>query len=223
MYWTKLGCALASGILLFSGMSVVSFGDGLIDIFSLNTEITSTESVLVTGFVSTESFYKPVKLEVYDPNGDLIYSPTINFNEDGHFSWLFHPPLGKYSTAGTYEIIASHEEISETDKIQFTVIESNKDPMNPNLIRESSVNSAVFLGSLERTNDGSKIKEQTITVKTSNSDLSASKSNEIVEFLKSNELGYVIPITIAVLTGIVVTWMRVTCVEPDKKKKHSGF
>ena len=223
MYWTKLGCTLASGILLFSGMSVVSFGDGLIDIFSLNTEITSTESVLVTGFVSTESFYKPVKLEVYDPNGDLIYSPTINFNEDGHFSWLFHPPLGKYSTAGTYEIIASHEEISETDKIQFTVIESNKDPMNPNLIRESSVNSEVFLGYLERTNDESKIKEQTITVKTSNSDLSASKSNEIVEFLKSNELGYVIPITIAVLTGIVVTWMRVTCVEPDKKKKHSGF
>ena len=223
MYWTKLGCTLASGILLFSGMSVVSFGDGLIDIFSLNTEITSTESVLVTGFVSTESFYKPVKLEVYDPNGDLIYSPTINFNEDGHFSWLFHPPLGKYSTAGTYEIIASHEEISETDKIQFTVIESNKDPMNPNLIRESSVNSAVFLGYLERTNDESKIEDQTITVTTSNSDFSASKSNEIVEFLKSNELGYVIPITIAVLTGIVVTWMRVTCVEPDKKKKHSGF
>ncbi|MEJ2259293.1 MAG: PEFG-CTERM domain-containing protein, partial [Nitrosopumilaceae archaeon] len=68
-------------------MSVSSFGEGVIDIFSLNTEVTSTESVLVTGFVSTESFYKPVKLEVYDPNGDLVYSPKINFNEDGHFSW----------------------------------------------------------------------------------------------------------------------------------------
>ncbi|MGD8707696.1 MAG: hypothetical protein PVI88_03320 [Nitrosopumilaceae archaeon] len=223
MYWTKLGCTLASGILLFSGMSVSSFGEGVIDIFSLNTEITSTESVLVTGFVSSESFFKPVKLEVYDPNGDLIYSPTINFDEDGHFSWLFHPPLGKYSTTGTYEIIASHEEISETDKIQFTVIESNKDPLNPNFKRDSSVNSAVFFGSLEQKNDESKIKEQTITVKTSNSDLAESKNNEIVEFLKSNELGYVIPITIAVLTGIVVTWMRVTSVEPDKKKKHFGF
>ncbi|MFB5615117.1 MAG: hypothetical protein ACE5RI_08485, partial [Candidatus Nitrosomaritimum yanchengensis] len=208
MYWTKLGCTLASGILLFSGMSVSSFAEGTIDIFSLNTEIAPTESVLVTGFVSTESFYKPVRLEVYDPNGELVYSPTINFNEDGHFSWLFHPPLGKFSTAGTYEIIASHEEVSETDKIQFTVIESNNDSLNPNFQRESGVNSALFLESLERTNENSKIKEQTITVKTSNSDLDESKSNEIVEFLKTNELGYMIPITIAVLTGIVVTWMR---------------
>ncbi|MGD2106042.1 MAG: hypothetical protein PVH93_00375 [Nitrosopumilaceae archaeon] len=223
MYWTKLGCTMVSGILLFSGMSVSSFAEGAIDIFSLNKEITPTDSVLVTGFVSTDSFYKPVKLEVYDPNGDLIYSPTVNFNEDGHFSWLFHPPLGKYSTAGTYEIIASHEEISETDKIQFTVIESNEDPLDPNFKRESSVNSAVFLGSLEQTNDESKIKEQTITVKTSNSDFAESKNNEIIEFLKHNELGYVIPIIIAALTGIVVTWMRVTGVKPYKKKKHSGF
>ncbi|MGD8299246.1 MAG: hypothetical protein PVG43_03190 [Nitrosopumilaceae archaeon] len=214
---------MVSGILLFSGMSVSSFAEGAIDIFSLNKEITPTDSVLVTGFVSTDSFYKPVKLEVYDPNGDLIYSPTVNFNEDGHFSWLFHPPLGKYSTAGTYEIIASHEEISETDKIQFTVIESNEDPLDPNFKRESSVNSAVFLGSLEQTNDESKIKEQTITVKTSNSDFAESKNNEIIEFLKHNELGYVIPIIIAALTGIVVTWMRVTGVKPYKKKKHSGF
>ena len=223
MYWTKLGCILASGILLFSGMSVFSFAEGAIDIFSLNTEITPTESVLVTGFVSTESFYKPVKLEVYDPNGNLVYSPTINFNEEGHFSWLFHPPLGKYSTVGTYEIIASHEEVSETDKIQFTVIASNKDPLNPNFQKESGVNSALFLSSLEKTNENSKIKEQTITVKTSNSDLAKSKSNEIVEFLKTNELSYMIPITIAVLTGIVVTWMRVTCDEQGKKKTHSSF
>lgn len=225
MYWINLGCIFASLILLFSGMSVSSFAEGVIDIFSLNTEITSTESVFVTGFVSVESFYKPVKLEVYDPNGDLVYSPTINVNENGQFSWLFHPPLGKYSTIGTYEIIASHEEISQTDKIQFTVIESNEDdldPLNPNYKKESSVNS-VSLGSLELANGKSKIKDQVIAVKTSNSDLDESKNNEIEEFLKSNELGYVIPITIAVLIGIVVTWMRVTCDEQDQKKKQSGF
>jgi len=136
---------------------------------------------------------------------------------------LFHPPLGKYSIGGTYEIIASHEEISEIDKIQFTVIDSEKDPLNQNFKRESSVNSAVFFGSLESTNDESKIKEQTITVKTSNSDLAQIKSNEIVEFLKSNELGYMIPITITALTGFVVIWMRVTSGEQDEKKKHSGF
>lgn len=223
MYWTKLGCTLVSGILLFSGMNVSSFGEGVIEIFSLNTEVTSTESVLVTGFVSTESFYKPVKLEVYDPNGDLVYSPTINFNEDGHFSWLFHPPLGRYTTTGTYEIIASHEEISETARIEFTVIESSEDSFNPSFKRESSVNSAVFLGSQGQLNDDSKINEKIMTVKTSKSDSFKGNGNEIVEFLQSNELSYVIPITIAALTGIIVTWMRVTCVEPDKKKKPSSF
>ncbi|MFB5614107.1 MAG: hypothetical protein ACE5RI_03320, partial [Candidatus Nitrosomaritimum yanchengensis] len=92
-----------------------------------------------------------------------------------------------------------------------------------NFQKESGVNSVVFTGSLERTNEESKIKEQIITVKTSNSDLAENKSNEIVEFLKNNELGYVIPITIAVLTGIIVIWMRVTCDEQDKKKKYSSF
>ena len=221
MYWPKLGCIFTGGILLFAGISVPSFADGAIDIFSLNTEITPSESVLVTGFVSTESFYKPVKLEVYDPNGDLIFSPKLKFNEDGQFSWLFHPPLGRYAITGTYEIIASHEEVSEMDKIQFTVIESNEDtldPLNLKIKKESNVNSETFFGSLKPTNE-SKIKKQIISVKTSNLDLGKNKNTKVIEFLESNGLGYIIPITIAGLIGIVVTWTRLTSDRQDKQKK----
>lgn len=224
MHRAKLCYAIFGGILCFSGMSSSGFSEGTIDIFSLNSEIKATEDVFVTGFVSTESFYKPVKLEVYDPNGELIFSPTINFNEDGQFSWLFHPPLGKYEVTGTYEIIASHEDIPETDKIQFTVIEENEEtlvPTNKNSKVESKVSSVGFLESLELTSDESKIKEQELKVKTSNSELTQNENNKIEESLDS-ELIYVIPITIAVVTGIIVTWMKVTSDKQNQKKKQFG-
>lgn len=221
MYWTKLCCIFASGILLLSGISDSSFAEGTIDIFSLNTEIAPTESVFVTGFVSVESFYEPVKLEVYDPNGDLVFSPTINFNDDGQFSWLFHPPLGEYAIAGTYEIIASHEGVSSTDKIHFTVVESNEDSsyaLNQNNKKNSLVKSGGFLESL-KPKVNSNIQKQGITVKTSDSQLAENKNSEIVKFLESSEISYVIPITIAVLAGIIVTWMRMTYDKQDHKKK----
>ena len=227
MIRAKLSCAFFSGILFFSGISI-SFEEGSIDIFSLNNEITPTEDVLVTGFVNTKSFYKPVKLEVYDPNGELIFNPSINFNEDGHFSWLFHPPLGEYAVTGTYEIIASHEDISETDKIQFTVVKAKEDNTVPVLVsqnskQESNVNFVGFFDSFKLTPDEPKIKEQEMTVKTSNSKLSEIKSNGNIEFLKSTELVYIIPITIAVLAVIIVTRVKVTCNKKDQNKKQFGF
>jgi hypothetical protein len=211
---------------LFSGISSTVFAEGTIGIFSLNTEITTTESVFVTGFVSVESFYNPVNLEVYDPNGDLVFSPTINFNDDGQFSWLFHPPLGEYTITGTYEIIASHEDVYSTDTVHFTVIESNENSLhvlNQNNKDVSIVKSGGFLNSLQPTKVSSNIKEQGITVKTSDSQPGENKNPEIVEFLESNELSYVIPITIALLAGIVVTWMRVTYDKQDSKKKQFDF
>ena len=222
MYWTKLCCIFASGLLLFSGISSLSHAEGTIDIFSLNTEIVPTESVFVTGFVSVESFYKPVKLEVYDPNGDLIFSPTINFGEDGQFSWLFHPPLGEYSVAGTYEIIATHEDVPVSDKIHFTVIESREDSsysMSQNN-KGSFVKSGGFLDSIKPTKISSNIQDQGIAVKTSDSQLVENKNNEIVKFLESSGLVYIIPITIVVLAGIIVTWMKITCDKQVHKKKQ---
>nr|NIP62904.1 hypothetical protein [Nitrosopumilaceae archaeon]NIU01245.1 hypothetical protein [Nitrosopumilaceae archaeon]NIU89037.1 hypothetical protein [Nitrosopumilaceae archaeon]NIX61847.1 hypothetical protein [Nitrosopumilaceae archaeon] len=94
-----------------------------IGIFTLNSQISTTDNILVTGFINVESSYKPVILEVYDPNGDLLYRPDVYFNDNGQFSWLFHPPLGKFDLIGTYTIIASHEDISETAELKFTVNE----------------------------------------------------------------------------------------------------
>ncbi|NIP62055.1 MAG: hypothetical protein GWN01_14885, partial [Nitrosopumilaceae archaeon] len=101
----------------------IAYAENRIEIFTLNSQISTTDDILVTGFVNAESSYKPVILEVYDPNGDLLYRPDVYFNDNGQFSWLFHPPLGKFDLTGTYTIIASHEEVSETAKLQFTVNE----------------------------------------------------------------------------------------------------
>lgn len=94
-----------------------------ISIFTLQQEIDRTEDILVTGFANVESSYIPVKLEMYDPNDNLVFKPDVKVNDDGQFSWLFHPPLGMFDTIGTYTIIASHEELKETAIIQFKVVE----------------------------------------------------------------------------------------------------
>lgn len=124
MDYTKiLGTALVGALVLNTTTSSLSFATNSIEIYSLNSEISSTDSIFITGFVSVESFYKPVRLEVHDPNGTVLYNPYVNFNEDGQFSWLFHAPQGKFDVPGTYTIIATHEDVSEISQIQFRVIE----------------------------------------------------------------------------------------------------
>ena len=125
-------------ILSFANMA---YAEEKIGIFTLNSKITVTEDILVTGFVNVDSSYKPVRLEVYDPNNELIYRPDVYFNDNGEFSWLFHPPLGKFDTTGTYTIIASHEDLSESSELQFIVNEKSK--VNPLLknISESQIKS----------------------------------------------------------------------------------
>ena len=121
---TKTFCTGLVTVLFFiSHTSSLSFATNSIEIYSLNSEISPVDSIFVSGFVSVDSFYKPVRLEVYDPNGEILYNPYVNFNEDGQFNWLFHPPQGKFDATGTYTIIASHENVAETSQIQFNVIE----------------------------------------------------------------------------------------------------
>lgn len=121
---TKTFCSILVGVLfLISFASSISFATNSIEIYSLNSEISPFDNIFVSGFVSVDSFYKPIRLEVYDPNGEILYSPYVNFNEDGRFNWLFHPPQGKFDVPGTYTIIASHEDVGETSQIQFNVIE----------------------------------------------------------------------------------------------------
>lgn len=216
---TKLVCSFLGGIILVTSITAPSFAANSIEIFTLNSEILPNEDVFVTGFVRTESFYKPLSLEVYDPNGELLYNPHLNFNEQGQFSWLIHPPLGKFDVPGTYTIIASHEDTQETSKIQFIVIGDETTKNLESIVKtdkeDSSIISKTILNSNEFADTKPKIQYEEISVKTTNSQ--TNQSEEIVEFLKSDNLVYLTPLSIAMLVGIVIIWMRATSGKQENK------
>lgn len=219
MAWVKLFGALFGSIIFFSTTSLPSYADGSIEIFTLNTEINPTEDVFVTGFVNTETFYKPVTLEVYDPNGKLLFNPVVNFNEDGQFSWLFHPPLGKYEVAGTYRIIASHEDISKQDEIQFSVtnLENNVlEELTPKSKNESSKTSEVLFESFELKDTTSQIKEQNVSVNTASVRTNNFDGKKIEEFWGSYFANYLIPIGLS----IIVIFVFLTIAKNNKKTKQ---
>lgn len=215
-----------------------------IRIFSLQSEIDKTESIFVDGFVNVESSHIPVRLEVYDPNGNLVFRPDVATNDEGEFSWLFHPPLGKFSTTGTYTIIASHEELKETSTIQFTVIEdaSITNPWLENIKDETSVNefdqSNTFSGTIVQNDAGSNMDEPSIQRENTNvvqkdtatkTDVQKSPIQEVMESVETtgqqNESEEGLPIittTIALaIAGIVsgvVLWMRATYLKPTIQK-----
>ena len=224
MVWVKLFSALFGSIIFFSTTSLPSYADGSIEIFTLNAEINPTEDVFVTGFVNTETFYKPVTLEVYDPNGKLLFNPIVNFNEDGQFSWLFHPPLGKYEVAGTYRIIATHEDISKQDEIQFTVtnFESKvSEEIIPKSKNESSKTSEVFFESFEPKDTTSQIKEQKVSVTTGSSgaDIFDAKKTEV--FGGSYYAEYLIPI--GLLTVVIPVILKIVKNNKKTKQMKSNF
>lgn len=223
MVQTQLFYTFLGGLILISSIMNPCFAEDTIQIFTLNSEIHPTDDVFVSGFVSTESFYKPVILEVYDPNGELLYNPSVNFNDQGQFNWLIHPPLGKFETQGTYTIVARHDETQKTSEVQFTVIEENTNQSSVTVAKNDLNNSEVtpkpILSSYEFADAKSKIQDQKIPVKASNSDTNPNQA--ITEFVESNELVFVIPISIAILVGIVVIWLKATWDKPVNRKKST--
>ena len=212
MSWTTLCSVLFGSVIFISGITGPGYAKGSIEIFTLNTEIEPTDDVFVTGFVNTETFYEPVFLEVYDPNGKLLFNPTINFNDDGQFSWLFHPPLGRYDVVGTYKIIASHKDIPDQDEIQFTVVNLENevsDSQIPRLNKDSGETSDIFFESFEFGNDNSQIKKPKVTIKTTGTETDNIRNNEFGQILVSNFLGYIIPFVIAIIALFIIIWLKV--------------
>ena len=108
---------------------ISAFAEPAIELNSEQTEINSLDSVLVTGKITGVSIFKPVKLTVITPDGEVVYSPELPFDNDGVFKRLIHPTLPSFKT-GEYTVIASHEDTQSTAKIQFTVIDKSK-PTTP--------------------------------------------------------------------------------------------
>ena len=97
-----------------------AFAEGTIELNSDQDNIQSTDTILVYGTVTGVSNFIPVKLEVIAPDGEVVFSPLVQFDGDGVFKRLIHPPLPSYKV-GTYTIVASHEDVDNSVRIQFIV------------------------------------------------------------------------------------------------------
>ncbi len=78
------------------------------------------EKFMITGWANVES-PREVQLKIYDPNGNLVYSPTIPIEVNGEFSDVARVE-SSWVTNGVYTIEVEHEDLIEKaqTKIQFS-------------------------------------------------------------------------------------------------------
>jgi len=115
-------------ILIAVSIPISAFAEPMIELSSAQTEIQALDSVLVIGKITGVSVFKPVTLTVISPDGEVLYTPEVSFDNNGVFKRLIHPPLPSFKD-GIYTVIASHEDTEKTAQIQFTVTGSNLSPI----------------------------------------------------------------------------------------------
>ena len=108
--------AVVGMIVPFSSASA----EGTIEISTYTNKINTLDSIIVVGTITGASLHNPVTLTVYDPNGDILYKPSVTFGGDGKFSKLFHPPITGFEP-GVYTVVASQKEVTDMPELQFTV------------------------------------------------------------------------------------------------------
>jgi len=97
-----------------------AFAAGTIEINSDQKTIGPNDSVFVYGKVTGITKFIPIKLEVLAPDGEVVFSPRIEVDDNGEFKRLIHHPLPSFKI-GTYTVIVSHDDLQETARIQFEV------------------------------------------------------------------------------------------------------
>lgn len=111
-------------VLVAVSIPITAFAEPMIELSSMQTEIQPLDSVLVVGKITDVSVFKPVILTVIAPDGEVVYSPELPFDNNGVFKRLIHPTLPSFKN-GVYTVIASHEDTEKTAQIQFTVTGSS--------------------------------------------------------------------------------------------------
>ena len=96
------------------------YAAGSIEISSYENSIRSTDSILVFGKVSGVTKWIPVQLKVTDPEGMVLYTPPIKFDDKGNFKHMIKPPIPSFKT-GTYTVTVSHKDLSQTASLKFSV------------------------------------------------------------------------------------------------------
>ncbi len=97
-----------------------AFAEGKIEINSDQNKIKPTDTVFVYGKVTGVTNYIPVKLTVLAPDGEIVFSPQLKIAPNGEFKRLIHPPLPSFKI-GTYTVVASHDNLDTSARIQFNV------------------------------------------------------------------------------------------------------
>ncbi len=110
--------ALLALVALF--FPIAAFAAPSLSLDTVDTKIDSSDTVLVTGMVTGVKDFKPVNLQVIAPDGEIVYSYQITLKDDGTIKRLIHPPLPSFKE-GTYTVILSHPDATETAQIEFTV------------------------------------------------------------------------------------------------------
>lgn len=105
---------------MISILPVIAFAQPSIEISSPQSNIGPLDSVLVFGTVTGVDSFSTVNLTVTAPDGEMVFSPNVTFDNEGNFKRLIHPPLPSFKP-GVYTIVASHKQIDHVAQIQFTV------------------------------------------------------------------------------------------------------
>lgn len=124
-----------TSLLIIPAISIQAFADASIELTSYDKSIGPNDSFLVIGKISGATPWKPVSLQVYDPTGNVIYSPNISFDGDGNFKYMINSPLPNFSQ-GIYTVEVSHPDSKLASTIHFTVHDGSIDTMDPRVIPE---------------------------------------------------------------------------------------
>ena len=107
-------------LIAVSFVSTSAFAEASIEIDASPKSIKSLDTIVITGTITGVADYKPVKITVKDPDGEVVYAPLVPIGEDGEFRRVLQPTLPSFE-AGTYTVIGSHEDTTVTALTQFTV------------------------------------------------------------------------------------------------------
>ena len=107
-------------LIAVSFVSTSAFAEASIEVDVSPKSIKSLDTIAITGTITGVADYKPVKITVKGPDGQIVYSPLVPIGEDGEFRRVLQPTLPSFE-AGTYTVIVSHKDTTVTALTQFTV------------------------------------------------------------------------------------------------------
>ncbi|MFB5615344.1 MAG: PEFG-CTERM domain-containing protein, partial [Candidatus Nitrosomaritimum yanchengensis] len=97
-----------------------AFAEGTIQLYTDQDTIAPRDTVLVYGNIEDVTNWVPLNVEVLAPDGEVVFSYNVKFDDNGDFIRLIHPPLPSFKI-GTYTVVASHVDVANSQGIKFNV------------------------------------------------------------------------------------------------------